>query len=396
MSKIFNKRIKFFSLISLSLLIVLSLVVQGFSQGIVANEFVSPANEYWVAWNQGVREACDALGLEYREYTENLKGTSAIVANIEDAITAGAKIIVMTPSNESAIIPVSQLCEERGAFLVNSWHNVPWFTPLDSGDHFVAFLTPDNTNIGYQQAKLLFEEIKEGNVVMVSGIPGSGSSEDREKGVEIALKEYPNIKLLDTQPGYYERDRSRNVMEDFIVAYPSIDGIIAGNDDEAQGIIGAYLERGMKIPPIVGVDGTKEGFEAIIAGEQFGTIFTLPAWQGGIGVVLAYDAMNGYKPLVPERMMYTEAVTISVNNVEEYYETFFKAEKSPYDWAKMSKVLNPEDWDPQLGMSPIDPNEIWKNFTKPAGYELPEAYRSQAIEEEYKQVSELYKQHYKK
>ena len=45
-----------------------------------------------------------------------------------------------------------------------------------------------------------------------------------------ALAEYPDIKLIARQPGEWDQARGRQVMEDWIVAYPKIDAVFAQND----------------------------------------------------------------------------------------------------------------------------------------------------------------------
>lgn len=365
-------------------------------KAIAANLYATDAFEYWQSWNRGAKEAAKALGLEYIQFSEDFKGTEKSVANTEDAIAHGAKLLTFVCSNEGAIIPVTKICNEKRVYLVNTWNNIPWFTPLDAGKYYVAFFTPNNVELGATSAEALFKALGgRGNIVEIAGFPGSGSAEDRSLGVKIAMKKYPGIRLLDSQPSYYRRDQARKVMEDFLVAHPKIDGIVACNDDSALGAIGAFKERGMKIPKIVGADGIKEGLEAIKTGEMTATFVNFPEWQGGYGMVVLFDVLNGWYPSVPERMMCTGGKVLDKTNVDRYYSKIIGAKTTPFDWRKMSKVLNARDWDLQVEMRPMNPNDIWKHFKKPAEYRLPSEVLEAWAKGEPGRVESLYKEHTK-
>ncbi len=71
--------------------------------------------------------------------------------------------------------------------------------------------------------------------------------------------------------------------------------------------------------------------------------------------------------------MYTGSSLITAENVETY-QKFLGGEKLPFDWKKMSRVLHPNDWDPQNYVWPIDVKTFWGKQTPP-GYEFPKAYQ---------------------
>lgn len=352
--------------------------------------------EFWQSWKSGVQKACEALGLEYVGFSERDEGLQRSLSNTEDAITHGASAITFCASNAAAIIPVSKICEEKGVYIYNIFNNLPWFTPSEAGKHYVCFHTPHYVEVGYACAEALFKAIGgQGNVVEITGRLGTGSSEDLTLGVDLALAKYPGIKLLDRQDGQYTRELSQKIMGDFLVAYPVIDGVITSNDDSALGAIGAYVERGMKIPPIIGSDGIQEAIESIKNGVMAASYVWSPEWAGGYSVVALYDAMNGWEPSVPERMMFISGSIVDKTNVDEYYSKVYESGESIYDWRKMSKVLHPEDWDPQLSIKPIDPNEMWRFFKKPEGYKLPQEMVDAWANGEFTRIKYLYEEHTK-
>jgi ribose transport system substrate-binding protein len=104
---------------------------------------------------------------------------------------------------------------------------------------------------------------------------------------------------------------------------------------------------------------------------------------------------HGWKPTVPETMMSTGFIMITEKNADWYIDTFC-GEKLPYDWRKMSRTLNPDDWDPQNLMIPIDPNNFsnWEFVKKPKGYEVPSEYAEAVAAGEYEEVRKLYRDHF--
>ena len=75
------------------------------------------------------------------------------------------------------------------------------------------------------------------------------------------------------------RAMGKEVMESFLKTYNNIDGVFCHNDDMALGAIEAIKEAGLKPGEdikIVGVDGVKGAFEAILAGEMNCTVECTP------------------------------------------------------------------------------------------------------------------------
>ena len=130
-------------------------------------------------------------------------------------------------------------------------------------------------------AKALFEKIGgKGNLVHITGYPGSSAEIARTLGVDRALKEYPDIKLVARQPGNWNQIDSRRVMEDLIVANPQIDAVFGQNDSVGVGAMQALEDAGLKVP-VVGLDGNKETMDLIKEGRFFATISFTPSWQAG-------------------------------------------------------------------------------------------------------------------
>ena len=359
-------------------------------------EFTSLDNEYWSNFDIGAKQAAEALGLKYRVLT-NGGDAAKQISNYEAQITAGSKIFF---GNAQAVGNVKQIAEKvkaAGGTYVGIWDSLPWFHPLNNGSDnyaYATFFTPDGEDNAYVIAKALFKKIGgKGKLVHLSGYPGSSAEIARTAGVDRALKEFPGIELVARQPGNWNQIDSRRVMEDLIVAQPKIDAVFGQNDSEAVGAMQALEDAG-KLVPVVGLDGNKETLDLIKKGRIFATMSFAPTWQAGFVEARAYDVAHGWHPSPCERMMYMGATLITADNVDSYT-NFLKGEKLPFDWTKMSRVLHPNDWDPQNHVWPIDAKKLWAATPRPSGYELPKAYTEAVADGCIDKLKAEYDSHYK-
>jgi ribose transport system substrate-binding protein len=365
-------------------------------QKVVVGEVTSLNIEYFSNWDRGARSAADALGLEYRALTNEGDPTKQL-QNYESQLQAGTKLFFGNAQNIGNIPAFVSKVRDAGGYYVGVWDTVPWYHPLDVPNHaYAGFFEPDDDANAYQIAKVLFQKMGgKGNVVQITGYPGSSAVMVRNTGFDRALKEFPGIKVVASQTGNWNQIDSRKVMEDAIVAHPKIDGVFAENDSEAIGVLQASEEAGLKVP-IVGFDGSVEAIKLIREGRILATISSLPAWQSGYAMVWAYDVAHGWKPSPTESMMYTGAVLITSSNADAYQKVFSSG-KLPYDWRKMSHVLHPNDWDAQNTMWPMDPLKIWgyAKTPRPAGYQLPIAYQDSIKNHDDQKIRAEYADHYK-
>lgn len=359
----------------------------------ILHPFTTLENEYFKMWGQGQTEAAEALGYEGLPVI-NEGDTDKQVSQIETMISAGVKIVQNVSPDSSNIASIAKLCQQNKVWLVNSHETPEWLTPSDIGDYYAVANFADNYGYGYQMAKLIFDKIGgKGKILHISGWPGNLPNKFRTMGLDKALKEYPDIELLASQPGKWNRVDSRKVMEDFIIAYPEFDAVFGQNDDVGIGAMIACEEAGISVP-ITGIDGNKETMEYVKQGRYFAIMSQHPGWHSGWSTVIAYDAAHGWKPSIAERMVQFDGTVITEENVDWYSNLMWGKDTLPFDWKKMSKVLHPDDWDLQNGVRPLDPRDLWAGMDKPAGYSLPEEY-GEGYKQDYERVKKMYEDHYK-
>lgn len=359
----------------------------------ILTPFTTLQNEYFAEWARGAKEAAEALGTETVPVV-NEGDTSKQISQIQTMLSSGIKMVMNCSPDSSNIAAIARMCGENKAWFINNHETPDWLTPADIGDYYPVIAFADNLNYGYEMAKLLFEKIGgKGKILHISGWPGNLPDKLRTIGLHKALEEYPDIKLLASQPGKWNRIDSRKVMEDFIVTYPDFDGVFGQNDDVAIGAMTACEEVGIHVP-IIGIDGNKSTMKYVKEGRIFAIMSQHPGWHAGWATVMAWDAAHGWKPLPAERMLQFQGTIITKENVDWYYDLMWGEDKLPFDWKKISKVLNPDTWDVQNNVSPLDPRVLWEGVKMPEGYSLPSIYK-EGYKENYEYVKKMYDEHYK-
>ncbi len=342
-------------------------------------------------WAEGGEAALKALGDQKQVIYENNVNTAKQTSDVESAVQAGNMAMNTIPLDAPMAQVINNICQPAGVYFTTTYNSTPWWTPLEAGDYYVGYYSPDDFLAGYTFAKTLFEHLGgQGNVVHLEGLEGATASVRRSQGVDKALSEYPGIKLLARKPTDWTLINAQKLMENFLVAYPQIDGVMGQDDDLGIGAYNAIRDAGKEIP-VVSTDGVQEAIKLIKDSFYLATWATYSHWQCGYTMVKLFDALNGWKPDVAERMMFTGGIVVSKDNAPKYLDTFWGGKPLPYDWVKMSRILSPDDWDPQNELIPMVPDEIWAEQPKPANYNLPDAYSGADFEGTKKLYSDQWK-----
>jgi len=151
------------------------------------------------------------------------------------------------------------------------------------------------------------------NIVQIEGTTGSAPAIDRATGFANVLKTHANWKITRSQTGDFTVDGGKAVMEAFLKADKTIQVLYAHNDGMALGAIQAIKEAGLKPGKdiiVIGVDGVKGAFQAMVAGEQNASIECSPL-LGPQALQAVKDYMAGKK--LPARIWTQEGIFDQTN-----------------------------------------------------------------------------------
>ena len=169
------------------------------------------------------------------------------VPQVEDLLAQEPDALILVPMGAAALTAPVERAMAQGVPVVLCASAV-------ETDNFVTEVGTNLYASGAGLAKYLAEKLNgKGRVLMMTGIPGVSTSDVMEAGGKATFKKYSGIDLVDEQPGNWSTAEAKRIMETWLVKYgDSIDGIWSGGAQMSQGIVSAYLDKGMKIPPIGG------------------------------------------------------------------------------------------------------------------------------------------------
>ncbi len=262
-------------------------------------------NPYFQAVRVGTETAAKTLGVKVIQYVPTKPDSiPEQLSQVEDVIVKKPNAIVFIPVDYKALVPAVEKINAAGIPVTN-------ITDRSAGGNFVAFVGADDYSIGLAVGKRLLTAIGgKGNVIILEGVKGSLTSTNRVRGFTDALKEFPNAKLLASQPGNFQRLNALQVMENLMQSFPSIDGVLAANDPMAVGAIEA-LEAANRKALVVGINGSREAVELIKSGKLLASGDFNGFIQGCIGTEIA--VRNLRKQPTPKEVMLKPIVVDKTN-----------------------------------------------------------------------------------
>lgn len=252
----------------------------------IGMSFQEMNNPYFVSMKSALDEAAGQLGADVR-VADAHHDVNKQIADIQDMIQEGAKILLVNPTDSVGIQAAIQAAHDAGLIVVAIDANATG--PVDS------FVGSKNRDAGYQSCKYLVQSIGgTGEVAMLDGIPVVPILE-RVAGCKAALAEAPGVKLVDVQNGKQERDVALTVVENMLQAHPKLAGVFSVNDTGAMGALSAIKASGRDVR-LTSVDGAPEAVGAIKAGGPFvETTAQFPRDQVRIGLAVALARYWGAK-----------------------------------------------------------------------------------------------------
>jgi ABC-type sugar transport system substrate-binding protein len=246
-------------------------------------------------WRTGntvsVKETAEQLGVELKFVDAQQKQENQIKA-IRSFIAQKVDVIGVPPVVETGWETVFKEAKEAGipVILVDRRAAVP-------EDLYVTYLGSDFLEEGRNSARVMATLTNgKANIVELVGTIDSAPANDRYKGFREILKDYPDMKIIDSESGDFTRAKGKEVMQVFLKKHgKDITALYAHNDDMAIGAIQAIEEYGLAPGvdiKIVSIDAAHGAFEAMIAGKLNATVECNPL-LGPQFFELALQVVNG-------------------------------------------------------------------------------------------------------
>jgi ribose transport system substrate-binding protein len=137
---------------------------------------------------------------------------------------------------------------------------------------FVTYVGADDFEIGYREARYLFEKLGgKGKIVVIEGTPAAPTNRERVRGYRRAFAEFPGIQVLGSGIGNYQQPDARRVMEKFLSEHKEIDAVLSANDSMALGVLEA-LKAANRTATVIGINGILPAVKQIETGGMLATV----------------------------------------------------------------------------------------------------------------------------
>jgi len=259
------------------------------AQPIVGLITKTETNPFFVKMREGAQKEADAKGVKLLTAAGKFDGDNAgQVTAIENMITAGAKGILLVPSDTKAIIPTVAKARAAGVMVITL------DTPLDPQDAADALFATDNLKAGVligQYAKATFGT-KPAKIAMMDLNPGITVGDLRHNGFlqGFGIKE-GDASIVCSQFTSGDQAKGQTAMETCLQKDPSINLVYTINEPAAFGAYTALKAVGKeKDVTIVSVDGGCAGVQGVIDGKITATSQQYPLKMAVLGV----DAISDF------------------------------------------------------------------------------------------------------
>ncbi|MFZ1773651.1 MAG: substrate-binding domain-containing protein [Rhizobiaceae bacterium] len=272
-------------------------------------------NPFFVKMKEGAEAAAKAAGLEFQAFAGEKDGDAAPqITAIENCVAAGAKGILITPSNDS-VGPALKAARAAGLLVI------ALDTPLADAEAQDMTFATDNFEAGlligkWAKAKL-GDAAKDAKIGMLD-INKDNISVDvaRDTGFLVGFGiEVPDLKVMgsETDPrviGHETSDANpeggvRSV-ENLLAKEPNMNVVYTINEPAAEGAFQALKKAGKeKGVLIVSVDGGCPGIKSVKDGVIGATSQQYPLKMAGLGIdAIAAFAKDGTKPKASEGLAF--------------------------------------------------------------------------------------------
>ena len=222
--------------------------------------------------------------------------------------------LIVNPVDTMASPKMTKLVTEAGIPLV--YVNLqPAEETLPNG---VAYVGSQEIVAGKLQGEAIAKLLNnKGNVVIMMGELATQAAVLRTEGVEKALAQHPEMKIVGKQTANWRRNEAIDLMNNWLVAGTQIDAVVANNDEMAIGAILALQQAGKDPKKVVvaGIDATADALAEMEKGNLDVTVFQDAKGQGYGAVETAVKLIKGEKV---DSFVWIPFEPVTLENYKEY------------------------------------------------------------------------------
>ncbi len=257
------------------------------------------SNPFWGAMEQGIEEGTKEAGVEYfLQAVESDQAAEPQLNTCNTMLERKPAVMITAAINSTILLPCLKQATEMGIPVIDLDANLDHEIAAKAGVKVAFTIGSDNTAAGAKGADFMAEKLGKdasGSILVIEGLAGNITGQKRAKGFADQLaKVAPNLKIVASLPGDWDRQKAANITNDTLTANPDLLGIFCANDTMALGAVESVYAAGKGGNIVViGVDGNTDAVKAIKAGRLTASVAQLPYLVGKQAVEKAKALLDG-------------------------------------------------------------------------------------------------------
>ena len=245
---------------------------------------------------QAAKKLADEHGVDII-FADGKRDPATQASQIDNFLAQNVDGIILTPAVSDPLIPAVKKVNRYGKpLIIDDRRILPPPGSKLKWDCLVAWDIVKSGTIGGEEVVDALNG--KGNLVVIEGTPGAGSTIDRGNAFYEVIKNHPDIKVIAKISGDFDRAKGQQVTEDILQRFPKgqINAIYYMADEMMFGGLQAIKAAGrLHDFKIISVDGEKEAMDLLRAGDiDYDCIFH-PDDEGVAASIMA-DIVQGKKP----------------------------------------------------------------------------------------------------
>ncbi len=279
----------------------------GVSAGYLANSWVVFALQH-VRWEASLHPEIKNVIV-----TDAAFNPAKQVSDIEDLLRQKIDLLIYWPVDDASIADVLKRAVDAGVPTVQAGGG---FTDAP-GTTSNAYIS--QWKLGEMVARHLMEDLGgKGKIVAMLPIAGTTAAVDQLDALKTVLKDYPDVELLSAEYGDWNRAKAKQITENLLQRFPTIDGVFSPAGQMSIGMAEAFDEAGRLSEVTFSPGDEYNGWLKWVAKNRQGGAVTFPTRAGQVAVQIGVDILAG-KPVkhgvvVPSQYIAPKDIDAYVNN----------------------------------------------------------------------------------
>ena len=270
-----------------------------------------------VVWNaKEAKKRIEAANPDVEVIVTTARDTAEQVDRIENLLAQNVDALVVLSQEPGPLNEVCKKAKAKGVYLVIVSNPLP--DPCQD-----VFVNGSNTSFGEASADALGQILDgKGDILVMEGIPCPINT-DRVTAFRKRLAEkYPNIKIMESQPAYWNTEKGLALMENYLQKHKKIDAVWAGDDDVLKGVIKAYQNsKRSDIKALTGGGGSKDIVKLVMDNDPVvRATVTYPPNMVAVGMDLARKGLRaGKKTAAEDKEVIIPSEVVTPQNAKKFY-----------------------------------------------------------------------------